>query len=159
MTDETQPESEGGQQPSGGGSQSGQPAGGQEVGGQTTGDQPPAAQPESASTLANRAVETLRITKAFQLAVIGLGLAAALVVALLIAGWTDASGVASVVGLFTSVLGTLVGAFFGLQVGSADKAKAEQRAETAQKKTDALLHVSTEKAMEKARTLYPGLFN
>ena len=148
MTDETQQESEGGQQPSGGGSQSGQPAGGQPMGGQATGGQSVAAPPESAATSANRAVETLRITKAFQLAVFGLGLAAALVVALLIAGWTDASGVASVVGLFTSVLGTLVGAFFGLQIGSADKAQAEQRAETAQKKTDALLLVCTEQAID-----------
>lgn len=158
MTDETQKESERGQQPSGAGSQSGQPAGGQPVGGQATGDQPAAAQPESASTLANRAVETLRITKAFQLAVYGLGLAAALVIALLIAGWTDASAVTSVVGLFTSVLGTLVGAFFGLQIGSADKAKAEQRAETAQKKTNALLGVSTQQAIDNARGLYPDLF-
>jgi uncharacterized membrane protein len=72
-------------------------------------------------------LEAMRIRYAFWLSIIGLALAGALVVVLVAAGWKQSSDVAAVVGLFTSVLGTLVGAFFGFQVGSAGKER-EQRA-------------------------------
>ncbi len=103
-------------------------------------------------------VEKLRIDRAFQLSVIGLALAALLVGALLWAGWKTAADVTSVVGLFTSILGTLVGLFFGLQVGSADKAKAEDRAERAQKKADVLQAVADTPTIDRAKALYPDLF-
>jgi len=103
-------------------------------------------------------IEKLRIDRAFQLSVIGLVLAALLVGALLWAGWKTAADVASVVGLFTSVLGTLVGLFFGLQIGSADKAKAEDRAERAQKKADVLQAVADMPMIDRAKALYPELF-
>lgn len=76
--------------------------------------------------------EEMRIRYAFWLAVIGLTLAVALVVFLVIypKGYKS-SDVVAVVGLFTSVLGTLVGAFFGLQIGSAGKEKADQNAQRA----------------------------
>jgi hypothetical protein len=102
-------------------------------------------------------VEKLRISRAYYLAIFGLGLAAGLVVALLIAGW-KASDVTSVVGLFTSVLGTLIGAFFGLQIGSADKAKAEDRAENAQKKADVLGAFAQPETIQKAMEKFPDLF-
>ena len=119
-----------------------------------TDDQPP--QSDKAST--DRTLEKLRINRAFQLSIIGLALAAVLVVALLIAGWKTGSDVSAVVGLFTSVLGTLVGAFFGLQVGAADKAKVEERADNAQQKTEFLLGEANQDTMTKARSLYPNLF-
>jgi vacuolar-type H+-ATPase subunit I/STV1 len=75
--------------------------------------------------------EAMRIRYAFWLAVFGLGLAALLVVFLVQAGWKTASDVAAVVGLFTSVLGTLVGAFFGVQIGSAGKEKEQRAAQAA----------------------------
>ncbi len=106
----------------------------------------------------DREVEKLRINKAFYLAVIGLSLSAALVVVLLAAGWKTASEITGVVGLFTSILGTLVGAFFGLQIGSADKAKVEERADNAQKKADALQAAADEPTIRKAKELYPELF-
>ncbi|HSR47576.1 MAG TPA: hypothetical protein VLL77_06255 [Anaerolineales bacterium] len=40
--------------------------------------------------------------------------------------WTEASDVATVVGSVTAVIGTLVGAFFGFQVGSEGRAAAER---------------------------------
>ena|SRR5215469_6233917 len=66
--------------------------------------------------------EKLRIRHAFLLSVFGLGLAAALTVFLVVATKTkvEASAeVVAIVGLFTSVTGTLVGAFFGMQIGAA----------------------------------------
>ncbi len=104
------------------------------------------------------ATEKYRIGKAFQLSIIGLSLAAMLVIVLIFAGWKSSSDITAVVGLFTSVLGTLVGAFFGMQIGSADKAKAEERADNAQKKVDALHAAADEKTIEKAKHLYPNLF-
>lgn len=104
------------------------------------------------------ATEKLRIEKAFYLSVFGLLLSASLVVALLIAGWKTASDITAVVGLFTSVLGTIVGAFFGLQIGAAGKEKAEQRADDAQKKADALQQAADEPTINRAKAMYPDLF-
>jgi TRAP-type C4-dicarboxylate transport system permease large subunit len=104
-------------------------------------------------------IEKLRISKAFWLSVFGLGLAAVLVGFLVSMGWDTPTEIASVVGLFTSILGTLVGLFFGLQVGSAGKEKAEERADNAQKKAEALLLAAADIGlMDKARSLYPDLF-
>jgi len=103
-------------------------------------------------------VEKLRVLRAFWLSVIGLSLAALLVVVLLSFGINKASDITSVVGLFTSVLGTLVGAFFGLQIGAAGKEKAEQRADEAQKKANALQGAATPDVLKKASELYPKLF-
>src|SRR5215471_6993636 len=66
--------------------------------------------------------EKLRIRHAFLLSVFGLGLAAALTVFLVVATGTKvetSAEVVAIVGLFTSVTGTLVGAFFGMQIGAA----------------------------------------
>ena len=75
--------------------------------------------------------EKMRITYAFWLAVIGLAIAATLVIFLVARTEYKSSDVVAVTGLFTSVLGTLVGAFFGLQIGSAGKEKAQQEAQDA----------------------------
>jgi hypothetical protein len=104
-------------------------------------------------------LEKVRIRKAFWLSIYGLGLAAALVVFLVLAGWKTAAEVTSIVGLFTSILGPLVGVFFGLQAGSAGKEKAEERADYAQRKAEAVLLVAAELGlMDKVRSRYPYLF-
>jgi hypothetical protein len=67
-------------------------------------------------------MELSRIRHAFWLAIIGLLLATVITIFLVIKGEPDlksAAEVTAIVGLFTSVTGTLVGAFFGLQIGSA----------------------------------------
>jgi uncharacterized protein YacL len=114
-------------------------------------------QPQDVTKAKNNAVEKLRINRAFYLSIFGLGLAAALVVALLIAG-KQANEITAVVGLFTSILGTLVGAFFGLQIGAADKAKAEERADNVQRKANALQAAADESTIKKAKEIYPDLF-
>ena len=97
--------------------------------------------------------EQLRIRKGFWLSVIGLVLAASLVVLLLLFGWKTASDIVAVVGLFTSVLGTLVGAFFGLQIGASDKAKAEERADSAEKNLKSLLGAASSETLATAKDL------
>jgi len=103
-------------------------------------------------------LERLRIKKAFWLAILGLALAAILVIVLVAAGWKTSSDIVAIVGLFTSVLGTLVGAFFGVQVGAADKARANERADNVQKKASALAAAADANTIEKAKKLYPDLF-
>ncbi len=114
--------------------------------------------PQSGPKLQDRLIEITRINRAFWLSIFGLSLAAALVIALLVAGWKASSDIVAVVGLFTSVLGTLVGAFFGLQIGSAGTAKAEDRADNAQKKADALSAAANKDTIDEAKKLYPDLF-
>jgi hypothetical protein len=66
--------------------------------------------------------EVLRIKYAFWLAVTGLLIAAVLAIFLVFrAEMKDvkSADVVAIVGLFTSVIGTLVGAFFGIQIGAA----------------------------------------
>jgi hypothetical protein len=50
--------------------------------------------------------------------------------------WTTAQDVAAVVGGAGSIVGTIVGAYFGLQVGSAGRAQAETQRERAETQRD-----------------------
>jgi hypothetical protein len=118
----------------------------------------PQSEPKPQDSAKNSALEKFRITKAYWLSIIGLGIAAALVIALLIAGWQASEDIVAVVGLFTSVLGTLVGAFFGLQIGSAGKAQAEERADDAQKRAETLAAAADEPTIKRAKALYSTLF-
>lgn len=113
---------------------------------------------EKPKATSDPSTEKLRINRAFQLSVTGLVLAALLVVALLAWGVKDPTGITSVVGLFTSVLGTLVGAFFGVQVGSAGKEEAEERANETQKQVNALASAADKKTLDAAQKIYPNLF-
>jgi threonine/homoserine/homoserine lactone efflux protein len=103
-------------------------------------------------------LETLRIRKAFWLAVIGLFLAACLVIVLLAFGIKASSDIVAIVGLFTSVLGTLVGAFFGIQIGSSGKDKAESRADKAEMATRAVMSTATKQEIIDAMGLFPEAF-
>jgi len=104
------------------------------------------------------ALEKYRIRSALTLSIVGLALAAVVVIALLIAGWRTGSDVSAVVGLFTTTLGTMVGAFFGLQIGSSGKEEANSRAKSAQKKVDALQSAASGDVIKKAQQYYPQLF-
>src|SRR5437763_16860840 len=75
-------------------------------------------------------VEIARMKYALAVAVFGLGVSAALVVLLVFgAGMRASADIVAIVGAFTGVSGTLVGSFFGLQIGSAgrEQERAERR--------------------------------
>jgi hypothetical protein len=78
----------------------------------------------------NSAVTDVRVGAALIVAVIGLLIPAVLVGMLAKESWT-ADNVLAIIGLFTSVVGTIVGAFLGVQIGAAGKAKAEDLAQRA----------------------------
>jgi hypothetical protein len=106
----------------------------------------------------DRILEKYRIKSALILSIVGLSIAALILFALLIAGLKTAADITSVVGLFTTILGTLVGAFFGLQIGSSGREQADTRADSAQKKVNALQSAADEGMINKAKKLYPDLF-
>lgn len=76
--------------------------------------------------------EIFRIEKAVWLAGIGILLTLVLILILLAFGWTAGSDLVAVVGVFTSLVGTLVGYIIGGSTGSQGKESAEKRASAAQ---------------------------
>src|SRR5262245_28417474 len=111
--------------------------------------------------------ERLRIQHAFWLSVVGLSLAAALAVLLVTKKEMKvktSAEVAAIVGLFTSVTGTLVGAFFGLQIGAAgaeherrSREKAEESRQKAEEVTRMVLaHLHPDVAKDLAGALWEG---
>lgn len=81
--------------------------------------------------MADTVLADIRVGSALLVAVIGLVVPAVLGWALATQkGWAP-SDVTTLVGVFTTVVGTLVGAFLGVQVGSAGKQKAENLANRA----------------------------
>ncbi len=75
----------------------------------------------------------MRIKYGFWIVLLGLVLVAAVFLAA-IAKWSAAQDVAAAVGSVTGIIGTMVGAFFGVQVGSAGKEKAETARNEAENK-------------------------
>jgi hypothetical protein len=74
--------------------------------------------------------DDVRVGSALIVAVIGLLIPAALVIFLVLRGWKS-DEISGIIGLFTGIVGTLVGAFLGVQVGAAGKEKAEKLANRA----------------------------
>lgn len=108
--------------------------------------------------------ERLRIHHAFWLSIFGLALAAALTVFLVVhakAKVDTSAEVVAIIGLFTSVTGTLVGAFFGLQIGAAGaehERRSRERAEESRQRAEettriALSHLHPDTAKELLSTL------
>lgn len=102
-----------------------------------------------------KGIEELRINRAFWLSICGIGMVVALIIVLSFKGGWTSDDVTSVAGLLTSLLGTIVGAFFGLQIGAAGKQDAERRAENSERKVAALSAASPTEAYSKAREIDP----
>jgi hypothetical protein len=79
-------------------------------------------------------LETQRLRYAFWLAVAGLGFSGVLVIFLVVvAKMRTSADIVAIVGVFTSVTGTLVGAFFGVQIGSAGREQEREERRYAEK--------------------------
>ena len=109
-------------------------------------------------------IEIYRIQSAYRLSLFGLLFALGLAVLLVIQEFETAD-ITSLVGLFTTLLGSLVGAFFGIQIGSTGKERAEQRADKAEERVDVVQHqlqavtaVGNEDLLKKAMEKYPDYF-
>ncbi len=76
------------------------------------------------STTTVEGIDRLRFTYGFWIIVTGFALVA-FITMVSIFRWADVTSVATVVGAVTSLVGTVVGAFFGVQVGAVGKERAE----------------------------------
>jgi len=81
--------------------------------------------------------DELRMKYGFWVVIIGLILVG-IVFIVAIVKWTTAADVATAVGSLTGVVGTIIGAYFGIQIGSAGKEKAEADRAIAEKKAISL---------------------
>lgn len=120
--------------------------------------------PDHSTDKIDIATERSRIRHAFWLSVFGLALAAMLTVILVFRAEKNIvekpAEVIAIVGLFTSVTGTLVGAFFGLQIGAAGaehERRIRQTAEESRQRAEevtrrALAHLNPDKAKEVLNT-------
>ncbi|TEU00532.1 MAG: hypothetical protein E3J23_02360 [Candidatus Stahlbacteria bacterium] len=77
--------------------------------------------------------DKMRIKYGFWVIIIGFILVTIVFIAAIVK-WSEASDVTAVVGAFTGLVGTVVGAFFGVQIGSAGKEKAERERKEAEEK-------------------------
>ena len=80
--------------------------------------------PEEQEKATTPEIEKLRLERAYHLSIIGFTLTIVLAMALAVMtffGFDSADTVSQVISPFLTVLGTLVGTFFGIQVGSAGK--------------------------------------
>jgi hypothetical protein len=80
-----------------------------------------------------------------------------LVLLYLIKGTADTSLVTAFSSVIT-VVGTLVGAFFGYQQGASGKEAAEERASKAEHEVRALVAAAPQDVIQHAQQLYPDLF-
>ena len=82
--------------------------------------------------------DELRIKYGYRV-ILGGFILVALVLLVAIWRWDVANDVALVVGLFTSMVGTVIGAFFGIQIGSQGKEEALAARDQAETKADVAL--------------------
>lgn len=103
--------------------------------------------------------ERLRVHHAFWLAIVGMLLATLIVIFLVVYGGLKiekSAEVVGIVGLFTSVTGTLVGAFFGLQIGSAGTENERRSRRSAEDLAHmALAHLDPDTAKELLKACKP----
>lgn len=106
----------------------------------TTQPETPVEEKPKGVTTDKPSIEIARIKYAFWLGLIGFSLT--LILACVLAGlsiwteFTDAQAVSAVISPFLTVLGTLVGAFFGLQIGASQTAQLNSQVEDANARAD-----------------------
>ena len=70
----------------------------------------------------------------YHIAIIGLGIAAIVAIFMMFFNFNESSEIVAVIGVFTSVTGTIVGAFIGVEIGAAESSKTNLHLE--REKTD-----------------------
>ena len=105
-------------------------------------------------------IEIIRIDRAYWLGIYGLSFI--IILALLLAIMTQfdvarADAVSKVVSPFLTVLGTMVGVFFGVQVGSAGREEANQQAQDANNRATVFAASANPRELEKAIDAYERL--
>src|SRR3712207_9430374 len=93
----------------------------------------------------------MRLRYGFWIIMTGFGLVA-FITMVSIFTWNEVANVATVVGAVSSLVGTVVGAFFGVQFGSAGKEKAEAARDRSQEMAEAALSMLPPESDERLRS-------
>ena len=96
-------------------------------------------------------IDRLRLRYGFWIIVTGFALVA-FITMVSIFRWADVTSVATVVGAVTSLVGTVVGAFFGIQVGAVGKERAEASRERSEELARAALSMLPPESAEQLRS-------
>jgi hypothetical protein len=96
-------------------------------------------------------LDQMRLRYGFWIIIIGFGLVAFITVVSIFA-WSEVTNVATVVGAVSSLVGTVVGAFFGVQVGSVGREKAEAARDRSQEVTEAALSMLPPESADRLRS-------
>jgi hypothetical protein len=96
-------------------------------------------------------LDRTRLRYGFWIIIIGFGLVA-FITLISIFRWSEVSNVATVVGSVSSLVGTVVGAFFGVQFGSAGKEKAEAARDRSQEIAEAALSMLPPESADQLRS-------
>ncbi len=94
-------------------------------------------------------IDKIRLKYGFWVIIIGFILVAGIFIVATLK-WQEASDVTAVVGAFTGLIGTVVGAFFGAQIGTAGKEKVERERKEAEEKA---FRIATLIAPDKAKDI------
>src|SRR5438105_2577191 len=106
-------------------------------------------------------VTLLRINLGYGIVKIAIWVLLLMLVAFLAASYGAPSSVkdfSTALASVAGVVGTVVGAFFGFHTGAAGKEKADERADVAQRKSQAMAEVASPEIIDQARAKYPELF-
>ena len=96
-------------------------------------------------------LDQMRLRYGFWIIIIGFGLVGFITVVSIFA-WSEVTNVATVVGAVSSLVGTVVGAFFGVQVGSVGREKAEAARDRSQEVTEAALSMLPPESADRLRS-------
>jgi hypothetical protein len=102
------------------------------------------------TTTAVEEIDRLRLRYGFWIIITGFALVA-IITMLSIFRWAEVTSVATVVGAVASLVGTVVGAFFGVQVGGVGKERAEAARERSEELTRTALSMLPPEAAEQLR--------
>jgi hypothetical protein len=72
--------------------------------------------------------------------------------------WASASDVSMAVSSITGVIGTIVGAYFGIQLGSSGKEKVEEQRDRAEDRVREMKALLSPDQVQKLRSIHPQLF-
>jgi hypothetical protein len=96
-------------------------------------------------------LDRMRLRYGFWIIIFGFSLVA-FITLVAIFRWNEVANVATVVGAVSSLVGTVVGAFFGVQFGSAGKEKVEAARDRSQEMAEAALSMLPPESAERLRS-------
>jgi hypothetical protein len=111
----------------------------------------PSEERREVTPMTSEEIDRLRLGYGFRIIITGFALVAFITI-ISIFRWAEVTSVATVVGAVSSLVGTVVGAFFGIQVGAVGKERAEAARERSEEAVKAALSMLPPESAEQLRS-------